>query len=402
MALTALEEDLIKKNFLIKEGSKAKLNAGKAEECAKYMLENAAMIDGVELGKMFGEKKYNDIFTAYVKGLNFKDMDFHVAFRAFLAKFRLQGEPGRIGEIMDTFTAQYVEQNKARTADTSFYALSTLANSLLMLNTDAHNPNVKNKMTLEQFVKNNRGINISKAEDPPKDFDEKFLTKIYKDIKNFEIKPQTGPSEFMKSLTSKPISERYQEADVKKKIFGRAGFTQAKSRKDEIKSLQESVNKLKSAYEKDPGSIHKALEAYVNELSTMEKNLLGQKSRLGESRLLKVVQDLKKEALPQLARITVNVADEKKSLDAQAKQQALDGENEMRSAMKKSSEKAAMRKSLGVTSKDLERAEKELGKLDTTKRRHTMSFSSKSKDKQPKGVSKAEHPGAKSKIKKKK
>jgi len=31
-----------------------------------------------------------------------------------------------------------------------------------MLNTDAHNPQVKNKMTVEQFAKNNQGINAGK------------------------------------------------------------------------------------------------------------------------------------------------------------------------------------------------------------------------------------------------
>lgn len=32
-----------------------------------------------------------------------------------------------------------------------------LAYSAIMLNTDAHNPNVKRRMTLPEFIKNNRG-----------------------------------------------------------------------------------------------------------------------------------------------------------------------------------------------------------------------------------------------------
>jgi Sec7-like guanine-nucleotide exchange factor len=32
-----------------------------------------------------------------------------------------------------------------------------LAYSVIMLNTDAHNPNVKRRMTLPEFIKNNRG-----------------------------------------------------------------------------------------------------------------------------------------------------------------------------------------------------------------------------------------------------
>jgi len=43
----------------------------------------------------------------------------------------------------------------------------TLAFSLIMLNTDIHSPNVKNKMTKEQFIKNNKGMNA--GEDFPKE-----------------------------------------------------------------------------------------------------------------------------------------------------------------------------------------------------------------------------------------
>jgi Sec7-like guanine-nucleotide exchange factor len=45
----------------------------------------------------------------------------------------------------------------------------TLAFSLIMLNTDIHSPNVKNKMTKEQFIKNNKGMNA--GEDFPKECD---------------------------------------------------------------------------------------------------------------------------------------------------------------------------------------------------------------------------------------
>lgn len=38
-------------------------------------------------------------------------------------------------------------------------AVHTLSFSLIMLNTDQHNPLIKNRMTLPQFISNNRGIN---------------------------------------------------------------------------------------------------------------------------------------------------------------------------------------------------------------------------------------------------
>ena len=51
-----------------------------------------------------------------------------------------------------------------------------------MLNTDLHNDGVKNKMTLEEFIRNNRGI------DDGKDLPQEFLTSIYNEIRDNEIK----------------------------------------------------------------------------------------------------------------------------------------------------------------------------------------------------------------------
>jgi hypothetical protein len=56
-----------------------------------------------------------------------------------------------------------------------------------MLNTDAHNPNIKkeNKMTKEQFIRNNRGINGGA------DLPAEYMDKIYNRIVNEEIKMDT-------------------------------------------------------------------------------------------------------------------------------------------------------------------------------------------------------------------
>ena len=51
-----------------------------------------------------------------------------------------------------------------------------------MLNTDAHNPQVKHRMTKNDFIKNNRGINDNA------DLPEEFLFTIYDDIVNNEIR----------------------------------------------------------------------------------------------------------------------------------------------------------------------------------------------------------------------
>jgi brefeldin A-inhibited guanine nucleotide-exchange protein len=50
-----------------------------------------------------------------------------------------------------------------------------------MLNTDQHNPQVKKRMTLEEFIRNNRGINDNA------DLPSEYLEAIFNDIRNNEI-----------------------------------------------------------------------------------------------------------------------------------------------------------------------------------------------------------------------
>jgi hypothetical protein len=56
-----------------------------------------------------------------------------------------------------------------------------LAFSLILLNTDAHNPNVKRKMTFDDFVRMNRGI------DQGRDLPEGLLQKLFTNIQRQEI-----------------------------------------------------------------------------------------------------------------------------------------------------------------------------------------------------------------------
>jgi len=85
---------------------------------------------------------------------------------------------------------------KKQLTDTAY----VLAYSTILLNTDAHSPQVKKRMTKADFVKNNRGIND--GEDLP----EQLLHNIFDDIVSNEIRmkdeveaqicanmPATGP-----------------------------------------------------------------------------------------------------------------------------------------------------------------------------------------------------------------
>ncbi|CAE5956239.1 unnamed protein product [Arabidopsis arenosa] len=71
-----------------------------------------------------------------------------------------------------------VTQRLFSSADTAY----VLAYSVILLNTDAHNPMVKSKMTADGFIRNNRGI------DDGKDLPEDYLRALYERISRNEIK----------------------------------------------------------------------------------------------------------------------------------------------------------------------------------------------------------------------
>ena len=73
--------------------------------------------------------------------MSFEKLDFDEAIRYYLSGFRLPGEAQKIDRIMEKFAERYTMQNPNvfPTADAAFI----LAFSIIMLNTDLHNPAIK-------------------------------------------------------------------------------------------------------------------------------------------------------------------------------------------------------------------------------------------------------------------
>lgn len=74
-----------------------------------------------------------------------QDQEFDEAIRQFLNGFRLPGEAQKIDRIMEKFAERFCRCNPKAfsSADTAY----VLAYSVIMLNTDAHNPMVKIKVS---------------------------------------------------------------------------------------------------------------------------------------------------------------------------------------------------------------------------------------------------------------
>mmetsp|Transcript_20608 Transcript_20608/g.29575 ORF Transcript_20608/g.29575 Transcript_20608/m.29575 type:complete len:1961 (+) Transcript_20608:126-6008(+) len=121
-------------------------------------------------------KEYVNTFT-FSSSTSFVD-----ALRNFLGHFRLPGEAQCIDRLMEAFAGRIFsflgQGNPFVSADAAFI----LAFSIIMLNTDLHNPSMtSNRMKVEDFIRNNRGING--GEDLPRE----YLEELYHEIKSKEI-----------------------------------------------------------------------------------------------------------------------------------------------------------------------------------------------------------------------
>ncbi|XP_023536934.1 ARF guanine-nucleotide exchange factor GNL2 [Cucurbita pepo subsp. pepo] len=127
------------------------------------------------------------VLTEFTDTFEFTGMILDTALRTYLETFRLPGEAQKIHRILEAFSERfYVLQssNTFASKDTVF----VLCYSLIMLNTDQHNPQVKKKMTEDEFIRNNREINAGK--DLPRD----YLSELFHSISNHAIilSPQSG------------------------------------------------------------------------------------------------------------------------------------------------------------------------------------------------------------------
>ncbi|KAI0032389.1 hypothetical protein K488DRAFT_78525 [Vararia minispora EC-137] len=140
------------------------------------------------IGEYLGEGDAENIATmhAFVDMIDVREMPFIDALRKFLQAFRLPGEAQKIDRFMLKFAERYIEGNAQTPPQTFSDAAYVLSYSVILLNTDAHNPQIKktSRMTKEDFVKNNRGINENA------DLPRELLSDIYDEITTNEIRMQ--------------------------------------------------------------------------------------------------------------------------------------------------------------------------------------------------------------------
>uniref|UniRef100_A0A672QSS5 ARF guanine nucleotide exchange factor 1 n=1 Tax=Sinocyclocheilus grahami TaxID=75366 RepID=A0A672QSS5_SINGR len=173
------------------------------EDIAQF-LHQEERLDSIQVGEFLGDNDRinKEVMYAYVDQMDFQGKDFVPALRMFLEGFRLPGEAQKIDRLMEKFAARYLECNQGQTLFASADTAYVLAYSIIMLTTDLHSPQVKNKMTKEQYIKMNRGINDSK------DLPEEYLSAIYDEIAGKKISMKETKELTLKSNKQNVASEK--------------------------------------------------------------------------------------------------------------------------------------------------------------------------------------------------
>lgn len=182
---TALSNAINQFNFKPKRGIKLLLEGGFIPSDSPgdiaVFLAREERLDKGQIGEYLGEgePKNVEIMHAFVDTMDFTKRRFVDALRQFLQSFRLPGEAQKIDRFMLKFANRYVMGNPDAfaNADTAY----VLAYSVIMLNTDQHSSKIARRMTKEEFIKNNRGINDNES------LPDEYLNGIFDEIAHNEI-----------------------------------------------------------------------------------------------------------------------------------------------------------------------------------------------------------------------
>jgi len=207
------------------------------KDIADFLAKDDSRLDRTVIGDFLGDSDpfQKDVMYAYVDMLDFKAKDIVVALRYFLEGFRLPGEAQKVDRLMEKFASRYCACNPNQgifaSADTAY----VLAFSIIMLTTDLHSPQVKNKMTKEGFIRNNRGINDSE------DLPEEFLATIYDQIAQSEIKMKGGGKD---SKTQEMNKGKFMDEKKKQVLWN----MELESISQTAKALMESASHVKQNF----------------------------------------------------------------------------------------------------------------------------------------------------------
>ena len=186
-----------------------------------------------KLGEYFGKNDplVTKVLLEYTELVNMENLDIDQALRVYLNLFTLPGESQQVDRIAQAFAQKYYKDNyQSLNSSEAAYTLTYL---LIMLQTDLHSPQVKDKMKLTEFMKLARGINDGK------DLTQEYLKRLYYSISETPLALHHLSKTQKENLNSTNISIK-----TKHNMFVKEGETMLK----EVKELIKKGNRRKSLF----------------------------------------------------------------------------------------------------------------------------------------------------------
>ncbi|CAI5447818.1 unnamed protein product [Caenorhabditis angaria] len=133
---------------------------------------------------------HNLVLKYFIAMIDVRGLEIDVALRKSMQFFILPKEAEKIDKIIQAFAIHYAKSNPKRTSHFrgGWDTIHLLSFAIIMLNTDLHSPNVKTRMTMNDFVKNLRGQDKIGGEKEGKDIERHILEGIYERMKRDELK----------------------------------------------------------------------------------------------------------------------------------------------------------------------------------------------------------------------
>ena len=137
---------------------------------------NTPFLKKKNIGEFLGENTDLSIKTLkyFAESFDFKKMDIVQALKLFLSTFQLPAEGQIIDRVIEHFASKYYNDNEYLfpNADSAFY----LSYCIILLQTELYNPNVKDKMDQETFIK------LVQDQNKERKLKEEYLSDIYKQV----------------------------------------------------------------------------------------------------------------------------------------------------------------------------------------------------------------------------
>lgn len=165
---------------------------------------------------------HNEMLLKYVESFEFHGQSVLDCLRIFLSAFRLPGEAQQIDRILVAFSEHCFSQCMEKQSEVIENAEITyiLTFSIIMLNTDRHNPNIRadRRMTKEQFVRNNK--NYGRDAHQTVHLTVEYLEGIFDSIDTFPIRTE-GSLDPSASVTTEVWKDLQMQAkvDAKRAVF---------------------------------------------------------------------------------------------------------------------------------------------------------------------------------------